>query len=103
MRAGAAIVAAAVFVLMLTGRVPLARAGDMDGIMMQGGKMMMMKAGKPAGPMTSEMTMSDGTKVMMDGSMVRKDGTTAHMTDGQMMMMDGKLMEGGKAAPMAPR
>lgn len=31
-------------------------ASDMDGVMMSDGKMMMMKGGKPAGPMDHEMT-----------------------------------------------
>jgi hypothetical protein len=78
---------------------PIAMA-DMDGVMMQNGKMMMMKAGKAAGPMTSDITMSNGTKVMTDGSMTLSDGTRAQMKDGQ-MMMDGKIMEGGKATGMA--
>ena len=60
-------------------------AGDMDGVMMKDGKMMMMKDGKPAGQMTKEMTMSNGTKVMTDGKMMMKDG-------GQMMMKDGQMI-----------
>ncbi len=76
-------------------------AGDMDGIMMQNGKMMMMKAGKAAGPMTSDMTMSNGTKVTMDGAIIMSDGIKDQMKDGEMMMMDGKIMEGGKATGMA--
>jgi hypothetical protein len=79
---------------------PIAMA-DMDGVMMQNGKMMMMKAGKAAGPMMSDITMSNGTKVMTDGSMTLSDGTRAQLKDGQMMMMDGKIMEGGKATGMA--
>ncbi len=77
-----------------------AMAGDMDGIMMQNGKVMMMKAGKAAGPMTSDMTMANGTKVTTAGLMIMKDGTQVEMKDGQMMMMDGKIMEGGKAMGM---
>ncbi len=69
-------------------------AGDADGVMMQNGKMMMMKEGKMMGPMQSDMTMSDGTKMMTDGTMMMKDGTKMNMKEGQMMMMDGKLMEG---------
>jgi hypothetical protein len=76
-------------------------ASGMDGVMMQNGKMMMMKAGKAAGPMASDMTMSNGAKVMMDGTMIMKDGTRDQLKDGQMMMMDGKIMEGGKARGMA--
>ncbi len=75
-------------------------AGEMSGVMMKDGKMMMMKDGKATGPMEHEMTMGDGTKVMMDGTMKMKDGKAMHMKDGQMMMMDGKMMEGGKAMGM---
>ena len=75
-------------------------AAEMNGVMMQGGKMMMMTDGKATGSMHSEMTMSDGTKVMTDGTVKMKDGKEMHMKDGQMMMMDGKMMEGGKAMEM---
>lgn len=80
---------------------PRVFAGDMDGVMMQDGKMMMMKAGKPTGQMTADMTMANGTKVKTDGSITTKDGGgKAVMKDGQIMMMDGKLMSGGKATAM---
>ena len=80
-------------------------AADPDGVMMQNGKMMMMKDGKAMGPMQGGMTMSDGTKMMTDGTMMMKDGTKMHMKDGQTMtmdgkMMDGKMMEGGKGMGM---
>ena len=76
---------------------PIVVAGDMDGVMMKDGKMMMMMGGKATGPMDKEMTMSDGTKVKPDGSMMMKDGRMMKMKDGQMMMMDGKMMDSGKA------
>ena len=76
---------------------PIVVAGDMDGVMMKDGKMMMMMGGKATGPMDKEMTMSDGTKVKPDGSMMMKDGKMMKMKDGQMMMMDGKMMDSGKA------
>lgn len=60
-----------------------------DGVIMQGGKMMMMKEGKTM-PMDKEMTLSDGTKVMMDGSVMKKDGTKMQMKDGDEMDMMGK-------------
>ncbi len=63
--------------------------------------MMMMKMGKPAGPMTSDVTMSNGTKVTITGLMIMRDGTRLEMKDGEMMMMDGKIMQGGKATGMA--
>lgn len=75
-------------------------AGDADGVIMQSGKMMMMKGGKAMGPMQGDMTMSDGTKMMADGTVIMRDGSKTQMKDGQMMMMDGKIMEGGKANAM---
>jgi uncharacterized protein DUF6799 len=79
---------------------PVSTAGDMDGVMMEHGKMMMMKDGKAMSPMSSDMTMTNGTKVMMDGTMMMKDGSSMKMKNGQMMMMDGKIMEGGRATGM---
>ncbi len=76
-------------------------AADMDGVMMSGGKMMMMKAGHPATAMDHEVTMSDGTTVEVDGTVKSKDGTEFHLQDGEMIMMDGHLMKGGRAAPMS--
>jgi hypothetical protein len=91
---------AAAFLLTLFAIAP-AVAG-MDGVMMHGGKMMMMKAGRPATAMDHEVTMSDGSRVEIDGSVKSKNGTEFHLQDGEMIMMDGHLMKGGKAAPMSP-
>ena len=90
----------AAVLLLISCLAPSLRAADMDGVMMQDGKMMMMKDGKAAGPMENSMTMADGTTVMGDGTVKMKDGTEAHMKDGQMMMMDGHIMEGGKSEMM---
>jgi len=87
----------AVALLVVGALAPWAVAADMDGVMMKDGKMMMMKGGKPSGPMDKEMTMSNGTKVKPDGSMMMKDGKTMMMKDGQTMTMDGKMMDSGKA------
>jgi len=76
-------------------------AADMDGVMMHDGKMMMMKAGRPATAMNHEVTMSDGTIVSVDGTVKRKDGTEFHLQNGEMIMMDGHLMKGGKPAQMS--
>lgn len=59
----------------------------MAGVMMENGKMMMMKNGKATGPMDHEMTMTDGSMVMPDGTMKMKDG--------RMMTTEGKMMDGG--------
>lgn|SRR5574338_583682 len=71
-------------------------AGEMAGVMMKDGKVMMMKDGKATGPMDHEMTMTNGCKVKPDGTMTMKDGTKMRMQEGQMMTMDGKVVEGGK-------
>ena len=79
-----------------------ATSADLDGVMMSGGKMMMMKAGQPAMAMDHDVTMTDGTVVSVDGAVKRKDGREFHLQNGEMIMMDGHLMTGGKAAPMSP-
>jgi len=76
-------------------------AAGMDGIIMQGGKMMTMKAGKALDPMSANMTMSNGTVVTPDGTVKLPDGQQEHIRNGQMMMMmDGTIMDGGKPKPM---
>jgi hypothetical protein len=75
-------------------------AAGMDGVIMQGGKMMMMKAGKAMDPMTASMTMSNGTIVTPDGTVKLPGGESSHLKDGQMVMMDGTIIDGGKPRPM---
>ena len=91
---------AAIFLFSLLANAPA--AADMDGVMMHGGQMMMMKAGHPATAMDHEVTMSDGTKVEVDGTVKPKDAKIFHLQNGEMIMMDGHLMKGGKADPMNP-
>jgi hypothetical protein len=76
------------------------RAGGMDGVIMRGGKMMMMKAGKAMDPMTASITMSNGAIVRPDGTVRLPGGRELHMKDGQIVMMDGTIMDGGKPKPM---
>ena len=61
-----------------------------DLVMMKDGKMMMMKNGEIK-PMDMVVTMPNGTRVMMDGSIVSADGTTRMMMDGEAMTMDGEM------------
>jgi hypothetical protein len=75
-------------------------AANMDGVMMSGGKMMMMHMGKPTGPMDHRMTMANGTTVAPDGTVRMEDGTVIHLKNGQMVMMDGHIMRGAKATAM---
>jgi len=86
------------FAILATSARPI--AAGMDGVIMQGGKMMMMKAGKAIDPMTASMTMSNGTVVMRDGTVKLPGGQEIRMKNGQMMMMDGTIMDGGKSKPM---
>jgi hypothetical protein len=95
-----AVTFAAAVLLSISCLAPSLRAADTDGVMMQDGKMMVMKDGKATGPMPDSMSMSNGATVMGDGTVKMKDGTETHMKDGQMMMMDGHTMEGGKSDMM---
>jgi hypothetical protein len=61
-----------------------------DCVVMQSGKMMMMKGGKTT-PMTKDMTMSDGTKCLTNGTCLKKDGTKMAIKEGHCVMMDGKM------------
>lgn len=89
---------AAMIAIFCTSARPL--AAGMDGVIMQDGKMMMMKAGKAMTPMAASMTMSNGAVVMPDGTVKEPGGEQLYMKDGQMMMMDGTIMDGGKPKPM---
>ena len=71
-------------------------AAEKDGVIMKDGKMWRLQDGKEIGRMDRETTMSNGTKVMMNGKMMLKDGKETQLQEGQIMMLDGKLMEGGK-------
>ena len=71
-------------------------AVEKDGVMMRDGKMWRLQDGKEIGRMDRETTMSNGTKVMMNGKMMMRDGKELQLQEGQIMMLDGKLMEGGK-------
>jgi len=71
-------------------------AVEKDGVMMRDGKMWRLQDGKEIGRMDRETTMSNGTKVLMNGKMMMRDGKELQLQEGQIMMLDGKLMEGGK-------
>ena len=71
-------------------------AAEKDGIMMKDGKMVTMHDGKEVSRMDRETTLSNGTKILMNGKMVTKDGKEMQMKEGQTMMLDGKMMESGK-------
>jgi hypothetical protein len=73
-----------------------AMAVEKDGVMMKGGKMVRTTEGKEIGRMDRETTMSNGTRVTMNGKMLMKDGKEVQLQEGQVVMLDGKLIEGGK-------
>ena len=75
-------------------------AAEKDGVMMKDGKMWRLQDGKEIGRMDRETTMSNGTKVMMNGKMTMKGGKEMQMQEGQTMMLDGKMMEGDKDVKM---
>ncbi len=65
------------------------------GYVMKDGKMMIEEGGKMSA-MTEDATLSNGDKVMTDGTIVKKDGTKTQLKEGQSVWMDGTMMEGGK-------
>ena len=71
-------------------------AAEKDGVMMKNGKITKMQDGKDIGPMDRATTMANGTKVMMNGKVVTKDGQQSQLQEGHMMMLDGKLVASGK-------
>lgn len=78
-----------------------------DMVMMKKGKMMMVRHGEMK-PMEMVVTMSNGSKVAMDGTITMPDGTTRMMMDGEAMTMDGEMttmedmkMEGDEHDKMA--
>jgi hypothetical protein len=64
--------------------------GGMEKVMMKDGKMVVKKDGKES-PMTSNMTMENGTEVMTDGTVKTSDGTTMKLTEGECVNMKGKI------------
>ena len=67
---------------------------------MKDGKMTRMQDGNEIGRMDCETTMSNGTKVMMNGKMMMKGGKEMQLKEGQTVMMDGKMMEDDKDVKM---
>jgi hypothetical protein len=56
---------------------------------MKNGKLTMMKEGKE---MTADVTLANGTKIMMDGTVTIKDGTKRSLTDGECVNDNGKVI-----------
>jgi hypothetical protein len=68
-------------------------AAEKDGVMMKNGRIQKLQEGKDIGPMDRMTVMSNGTKVMMNGKIMTKDGQQSQLEEGQVMMLDGKLMD----------
>lgn len=73
-----------------------AMAVEKDGVMMKSGKMIRVTEGKEIGRMDRETIMSNGTRVLLNGKLLTKDGKEMQLQEGQAVMLDGKLVEGGK-------
>lgn len=72
-----------------------------DCVMMKKGKLLQMKDGKTI-DFSKDITLTDGTQIMKDGTVKKKDGTTVTLKDGDCIMMDGtvKHMEMKKTKDM---
>lgn len=69
---------------------PVFAGGDhKDGVKMKDGKVWVKKDGKKT-ELLQEMTLSDGTKVLPNGTVTMSDGTVKNMKNGDMISMDGK-------------
>jgi hypothetical protein len=56
---------------------------------MKNNKLTVMHEGKE---MTADVTLANGTKIMMDGTVMMKDGTKQMLTEGECVNNDGKVM-----------
>jgi len=71
-------------------------AAEKDGVVMKDGKLWKLQDGTVTGRMDRETTLSNGTKVAMNGKVTMKDGKESQLQEGQTIMLDGKMIEGGK-------
>lgn len=63
-----------------------------DLLLMKNGKMMMKKKGRIR-PMKEDITIFDGMRVMMDGTVIMTDGIARTMMEGEAMTMDGRMTD----------
>ena len=67
------------------------------GFEMKNNKMIMIDAKtKIESSMEKDATLNDGTKVMTDGKVIKKDGTAFMLKEGESMWMDGTMMKAGE-------
>ncbi|MXV50470.1 hypothetical protein GS399_05750 [Pedobacter sp. HMF7647] len=62
-----------------------------DCVMMEDGKMMLMKDGKTM-EMTKDMALKNGTMIMTDGTVKSKSGKSMKLKNGESVDMNGKMM-----------
>ena len=61
-----------------------------DLVLMKKGKMMRVQHGEMK-PMEMVVTLENGGRVMLDGTLVMPDGTSRRLMDGEAMTMDGEM------------
>ncbi|HSL29493.1 MAG TPA: DUF6799 domain-containing protein [Anaerolineales bacterium] len=66
--------------------------GDSEFVTMKDGRVMTMQGGSLI-PLEEDTTLSDGTRVQVDGTVVMKDGSSRVMTEGETLYMDGRIMD----------
>jgi hypothetical protein len=62
--------------------------GSHEGVVMRSGKLLMMKNGLTT-QLTTDLTLENGTVVMVNGSVKTKDGITTVLKEGDYVSMDG--------------
>jgi hypothetical protein len=65
-----------------------------DCVMMKNGNLLQMKDGKTM-DFSQDITLTDGTTIMKDGTVKKKDGTTVTLKEGDCIMMDGTVKHMG--------
>lgn len=66
--------------------------GDDEIVTMKDGRVMTMRGGSLA-PLDEEATLSDGTRIQLDGTVVMNDGSSRLMREGETLYMDGRVMD----------
>ena len=75
-----------------------------EGFELKGGKMLMVnEKTKVTSPMEKDVTLKDGTKVMISGKIVKKDATTVMLKEGESIWMDGTITKAGEMMKKEPQ
>jgi len=67
--------------------------GNTNGYYMQNGKVMLFRNGTVT-ELTQEATLDDGSRIMMDGTVVLRDGSRRNLANNQWIFLDGRFSEG---------